>query len=1485
MANRLSIIQDEVNDSPIEQVRLTVPITDDPTLPALTFRTWVLGSISCAVLAFLNQFFGYRQNALYISSVSAQIVVLPIGRLMAATLPKKPIRIPATKWSFSLNPGPFNLKEHVLITIFANSGSNPVYAVGIITIVKAFYHRRFNPMAALLLTQTTQLLGYGWAGLFRKFLVDSPYMWWPANLVQVSLFRALHEIEVRPKGGLTRLQFFLIVLMSSFAYYVVPNYLFPSITAISFVCWIWKKSITAQQIGAGLGGLGIGSFGLDWSTVAGFLGSPLATPGFAIINIMAGFVLFLYVIIPIAYWTNLYEAKRFPIYSPHVFDAYGGKYNVSLVLNDTTFGFDHKGYDAYSKVHLSIIFVFAYGLSFATLAATMSHVALFHGRKIWQQTKATFQDQYGDVHTRLMKKNYESVPQWWFHVILAVVIALAIFTCEGFSRQLQLPYWGVMLAICLAMFFTLPIGVIQATTNQQPGLNVVTELIIGYMYPGKPLANVAFKTYGYISMSQAVTFLSDFKLGHYMKVPPKSMFLVQLVGTLIASSVYFSTAWWLLETVENICDPSKLPDGSPWTCPGDDVFYNASIIWGVVGPRRMFGPLGLYGKMNYFFLIGAVAPVPVWLLSRKFPDQKWISLINMPIILGATGYMPPARAVNYLMWGAVGIFFNIYVYRKFRGWWARHTYVLSAGLDAGVAFMAILCYYTLQIKDINGMKWWGLDLDDHCPLASCPTAPGITVEGCPPISDVKSKYRYLDWGKNYNNGMLVRSWEEVDDSPIEQVRLTVPITDDPTLPALTFRTWVLGLTSCVLLAFLNQFFGYRQNPLYISSVCAQIVVLPIGKLMASTFPSKPIRVPIINWSFSLNPGPFNLKEHVLITIFANSGSNGVYALNIITIVKAFYHKNLHPVAAILLTQTTQMLGYGWAGLFRKYLVDSPFMWWPSNLVQVSLFRALHEVEVRPKGGLTRLQFFLMVLVASFSYYIVPNYFFPSITALSFVCWIWKESVTAQQIGSGLHGMGIGSFAFDWATVSSFLGSPLATPGFAVINLLAGFSLTLYVLIPIAYWTNAFEAKRFPFFSSHVFDVDGQAYNISRVLNDKTFQFERPGYDGYSKIHLSIFFAYTYGLSFATLTATISHVALFHGKSIWRMWKQTKAMVQDQIGDVHTRIMKKNYEAVPQWWFHIILILMVALSLYACEGFNNQLQLPWWGILLACALALFFTLPIGVITATTNQQPGLNVLTELVIGYLYPGKPLANVAFKTYGYISMTQAINFLGDFKLGHYMKIPPKSMFVAQLVGTVVASSVYFGTAWWLLTTVENICDTKLLPEGSPWTCPGDDVFYNASIIWGVVGPLRMFGRLGVYSKMNWFFLIGLLAPVPVWLLSLKFPEKKWIRLINMPIIFGATMNMPPARAVNYLAWGALGIFFNFYVYRKYKGWWAKHNYILSAAMDAGIAFMAILAYFSLQMKDINGVTWWGLDMDDHCPLATCPTAPGIVVDGCPVH
>ena len=89
------------------------------------------------------------------------------------------------------------------------------------------------------------------------------------------------------------------------------------------------------------------------------------------------------------------------------------------------------------------------------------------------------------------------------------------------------------------------------------------------------------------------------------------------------------------------------------------------------------------------------------------------------------------------------------------------------------------------------------------------------------------------------------------------------------------------------------------------------------------------------------------------------------------------------------------------------------------------------------------------------------------------------------------------------------------------------------------------------------------------------------------------------------------------RTIWTLWKQTARATKDHYSDVHTRLMKKNYKQVPQWWFYTILVLMVALAMVNCEGFDKQLQLPWWGLLMACGIALLFTLPFGIFQATTN----------------------------------------------------------------------------------------------------------------------------------------------------------------------------------------------------------------------------------------------------------------------------
>lgn len=46
---------DDFEDSPIEEVRASIPPTDDPSIPAATFRAWIWGVLFSAAISFTNQ--------------------------------------------------------------------------------------------------------------------------------------------------------------------------------------------------------------------------------------------------------------------------------------------------------------------------------------------------------------------------------------------------------------------------------------------------------------------------------------------------------------------------------------------------------------------------------------------------------------------------------------------------------------------------------------------------------------------------------------------------------------------------------------------------------------------------------------------------------------------------------------------------------------------------------------------------------------------------------------------------------------------------------------------------------------------------------------------------------------------------------------------------------------------------------------------------------------------------------------------------------------------------------------------------------------------------------------------------------------------------------------------------------------------------------------------------------------------------------------
>jgi OPT family oligopeptide transporter len=192
-----------------------------------------------------------------------------------------------------------------------------------------------------------------------------------------------------------------------------------------------------------------------------------------------------------------------------------------------------------------------------------------------------------DVHSRLMQA-YPEVPKWWYTAVGVVSLTMLLVSIEIFPTQL--PIWGALFAFGLATVLSLPIAMIQAITNQQVALNVLDEMIVGYALPGRPIANMIYKAIAYVGTNQAVGFAGDLKLGHYMKIPPRMMFLVQVVAAFISCVVSVLTQEWMFAHVVDFCHKHQ-PNG--FVCPSTNTFATASLIWGGIGPRRLFGSEGL----------------------------------------------------------------------------------------------------------------------------------------------------------------------------------------------------------------------------------------------------------------------------------------------------------------------------------------------------------------------------------------------------------------------------------------------------------------------------------------------------------------------------------------------------------------------------------------------------------------------------------------------------------------------------------------------------------------------------------------------------------------------------------------------------------------------------------------------------------------------------------------------------------------------------
>jgi OPT family oligopeptide transporter len=187
----------------------------------------------------------------------------------------------------------------------ANSAISPAYALNLTLILDKYYNTPKGIGFDICMVLSSQMIGYGFAGLCRRFLVWPAGMIWPSNLVICTLLNTFHaEDDDGRDGSMTRYRFFAIVTTAAFAWYFLPNFLFTALSFFSWVCWIWPDNIVVNQLFGTWTGLGMGLLTFDWGQIA-YIGSPLIVPWWAIMNVFVGFVFFYWFLTPILYYANV----------------------------------------------------------------------------------------------------------------------------------------------------------------------------------------------------------------------------------------------------------------------------------------------------------------------------------------------------------------------------------------------------------------------------------------------------------------------------------------------------------------------------------------------------------------------------------------------------------------------------------------------------------------------------------------------------------------------------------------------------------------------------------------------------------------------------------------------------------------------------------------------------------------------------------------------------------------------------------------------------------------------------------------------------------------------------------------------------------------------------------------------------------------------------------------------------------------------------
>lgn len=742
-------------------------------------------------------------------------------------------------------------------------------------------------------------------------------------------------------------------------------------------------------------------------------------------------------------------------------------------------------------------------------------------------------------------------------------------------------------------------------------------------------------------------------------------------------------------------------------------------------------------------------------------------------------------------------------------------------------------------------------------------------------------------------------------SPYPEVRAVTTPDDDPSILCETIRAHLLGYFWAVVAQFVNSLFNSRLPAIQFQSSVAQILLYPCGKLWAWVVPDWGITVG--GKRHSLNPGPWTYKEQMLATIIVDVSFTSAYVFWNIQTQTVYYHDTwLTPGYKILLLLATQLMGLGFAGLLRRFVVYPTQTFWPNILPTLALNKALLLPEKRETihgWSMSRYKFFFIFFIGMCLYFWIPDVLFNALSYFAWMTWIAPNNFNLAVVTGSQFGLAFNPISsFDWNVFATY-SFPITYPFFSYFQQYIGMTIGGLIILAIYYSNNKWTAY-LPPNSSGIFDNTGASYNISRVVQNGVLN--ETAYRAYSPAFYSAANLLVYGAFFTFYTLTFVFILLDTWRPMVQAYKQVTVAAYKQVrhvlsclksavsslakgnlkecfrhlyammndttsvyegfDDPFTNLMR-NYAEVPDWWFAAIVVVSFIFAVILLTQFPG-LNTPVWTIFFVIALNLVFLIPMTYLYAISGVTEGLNVLTELVVGYALPGHPEALMFVKAFGYNINGQADFYTSDQKMGLYAKIPPRAMYRGQLLSAILTCFVAYGVVQFVDNDISGICTPD---QASHFNCEnGSLIYFSSSVIWGAIGPKRIFDQ--IYPNLKYCFLLGFLLAIVWWSVKrtgastrawfqarlptalftalniLIFIPTSWLRDVHPSLLLNGMLWWAPLNLSYFTSGLYFSIAFMYYLKRYKTAWWEKYNYVLAAAFNGGVAFSGLIIFFAVQ-------------------------------------